>query len=114
MKISLLDDLGAPAAVALVNIVTKAKAPDWNDKAHYIMTAVGYGAALLGFGGGFLKNIGVASLSGTADHIYTWAKGGVASKVSGSRLAYVPTGPVRQPVQRSYQPEFTTVAPHAF
>jgi hypothetical protein len=110
MKISLLDDLGAPAAVALVNIVTKAKAPDWNDKAHYIMTAVGYGAALLGFGGGFLKNIGVASLSGTADHIYTWAKGGVASKV-----AYRPVAtPARAPVSRSYQPEFHSAGSHVF
>lgn len=110
MKISLLDDLGAPAAVALVNVVTKEKAPDWNDKAHYIMTAVGYGCALFGVGGGFLKNIGVASLSGTVDHIYTWAKGGVASKV-----AYRPVAtPTRAPVQRSYQPEFEAVAPHAF
>lgn len=116
MKISLLDDVGAPAAVALVNIVTKAKAPDWNDKAHYIMTAIGYGGgAFLGGGlGSFLKNIGVASLSGTADHIYTWAKGGVASQVSGNRLAYHPAPAARAPVSRSYQPEFAPTGAHAF
>jgi hypothetical protein len=68
----------------------------------------------MGFGGGFVKNLGVASLSGTVDHIYTRIKGGVSSKAP-ARMAYRPASmPVRQPVQRSYQPEFEAVAPHAF
>lgn len=110
-KIKVIEDLGAPAAVAIVNIVTKEVAPEWNEWGHYIMTAIGYGAALLGFGGEFVKNIGVASLSGTVDHIYTRVKGGVSR--APSRMAYRPAA-VHQPVQRTYQPEFEPVAPSAF
>ena len=118
-KINMIEDLGAPAAVAVVNIVTKEVAPDWNEWAHYIMTAAGYACGLLGVGGGFLKNLGVASLSGTVDHIYIRVKaasGGIPSRVPASKTAYrsIPASPVYQPVQRSYQPEFEAVAPHAF
>jgi len=114
--IKIVEDLGAPAAVALVNIVTKEVAPDWNEWGHYILTALGYGGAFLGFGGAFVKNLGVASLSGTVDHIYTRVKGGMTSRVPASRMAYrsIPASPVHQPVQRSYQSEFEAVAPHAF
>lgn len=113
-EIKIVEDLGAPAAVAVVNIITKEVAPDWNEWVHYILTAVGYGAALLGFGGTFVKNIGVASLSGTVDHIYNRVKGGVASKPM-SRTAYRPIpASVHQPVQRSYQTEFDKVSPYAY
>jgi len=113
-EIKIVEDVAAPATVALVNIVTKEVAPDWNEWGHYILTGLGYVGALMGFGGGYVKNLGVASLSGTVDHIYTRIKGGVTSKVAGSRLAYRPTpSPVRQPVQRSYQPEFEKVSPYA-
>lgn len=110
IRIKAVEDLGAPAAVSIVNIVTKEVAPDWNEWAHYIMTAIGYGCGLLGFGGTFAKNIGVASLSGTVDHIYNRVRGGVTSRAP-ARMTY---HPVRETVQRSYQPEFEAVAPHAF
>lgn len=114
--IKMVEDLGAPGAVALVNVITKEAAPEWNEWGHYIMTAVGYGAAFMGFGGAFLKNIGVASLSGTVDHIYTRVKGTTVSRAPSSRMAYrSASGPVRNPpVSRSYQPEFEAVTPHAF
>ena len=115
--IKMVEDLGAPGAVALVNIVTREAAPEWNEWGHYIMTAVGYGAAFMGFGGAFLKNIGVASFSGTVDHIYNRVKGTTVSRAPASRMSYrasAPGGPVRTGVQRSYQPEFEGVTPHAF
>jgi hypothetical protein len=109
-EIKVVEDLGAPALVATVNIVTKEVVPAYNEMAHYIMTAVGYGSALLGFGGAFVKNIGVASLSGTVDHIYNRVRGGVTSRVP-TRMAH---RAVAGSVQRSYQPEFEATAPHAF
>jgi hypothetical protein len=113
-EIKIVEDVAAPATVALVNIVTKEVAPDWNEWGHYILTGLGYVGALMGFGGGYVKNLGVASLSGTVDHIYNRVKGGVSSKVAGSRLAYRPaSSPVHQPVSRSYQPEFEKVSPYA-
>lgn len=118
MGIKMVEDLGAPGAVALMNVVTKEAAPDWNEWGHYIMTGIGYGAAFMGFGGVFLKNIGLASLSGTVGHIYNRVKATTPlTRAPASRMAYrsaSPGGSVRGPVQRSYQPEFEAVAPYAF
>lgn len=114
--IRMVDDLAAPGAVALMNVITKEAAPDWNEWGHYIMTAVGYGAAFMGFGGPFVKNIGLASLSGTVGHIYNRVKGATVTRAPASSMRYRASapGPVRTPVQRTYQPEFEAVAPHAF
>jgi len=114
--IKMVEDLAAPGAVALVNIVTKEAAPEWNEWAHYILTGVGYAAGFMGFGGGFVKNLGLASLSGTVDHIYNRVKGATVTRAPVSRMAYRarPAGPVQGPVQRTYQPEFEGVTPHAF
>lgn len=119
--IKMVEDLAAPGAVALVNIVTKEAAPEWNEWAHYILTGIGYAAGFMGFGGGFVKNLGLASLSGTVDHIYNRVKAaqvpeGASRRVPASKMAYRsrPSGPVQGPVQRTYQPEFEAVTPHAF
>lgn len=111
--INMVPDLAAPGAVALVNIVTKEAAPEWNEWAHYILTGIGYAAGFMGFGGGFVKNLGLASLSGTVDHIYNRVKGATVTRPA-SKMAYRarPAGPVQGPVQRTYQPEFESA--HAF
>ena len=115
MPIKMTEDLGAPVVVALANIVTKEVQPDWNEWAHYILTAVGYGAGFMNFGGNFVKNLGVASLSGTIDHIYTRVKSGTVTRSPAGRMNYRPVhAPVHAPVQRSYQPEFEAVTPSAF
>lgn len=118
MSIKIVEDVGAPATVAVVNLVTKELAPDWNEWAHYIMTALGYVGGFMGFGGGYVKNLGVASLSGTVDHIYTRVKGGVSSKVASptSRMGLrsIPTTPISRPVSRSYQNEFESAGAHVF
>lgn len=73
MAIKWASDLGAPAAVAVVNIGLKAmKKPEWTKWANGIMTVGGYAGAFLGFGGDFLKNIGIAALPSTANDIYDY------------------------------------------
>jgi hypothetical protein len=118
MPIKMIEDVGAPATVAVVSVITNELAPDWNEWAHYIMTGLGYIGGILGFGGGYVKNLGVASLDGTVQHIYTRVKGGVSSKASvptsKMTLRSIPTGPVNRPVQRSYQTEFETAGSKAF
>ncbi len=67
-NVKLVSDLGAPVVVAVVDLVTAtvttppvAGSPSWNSWASYAMTLLGYGAAFLGYGGDFVKNIGIAS-----------------------------------------------------
>jgi len=71
MAIRVVDDVGAPLVVTVVDLVTQTSAPTWNSWANYAMTAVGYGAAFLGYGGQFTKNIGIASLPKTAELLYS-------------------------------------------
>lgn len=78
-------DLGAPAAVTAVDLVTKSVVGGkYNEIADYIMTGGGYLAALLGYGGDFVKNIGIASMPLTAQKVYERIRGamGVSNRVS--------------------------------
>lgn len=68
--IRIVDDVGAPAVVTIIDLVTQASAPTWNSWANYGMTAIGYGAAFLNYGGDFVKNIGIASLPKTLELLY--------------------------------------------
>ncbi len=70
MGIRIVDDVGAPVVVTVVDLVTQASAPTWNSWANYGMTAIGYGAAFLNYGGDFVKNIGIASLPKTLELLY--------------------------------------------
>jgi hypothetical protein len=117
MPIKIVEDVGAPLAVTAVDILTLEMAPDWNEYAAYILTGVGYITAFMNLraGGEFLKNVGIASLPLTARHIYDRVKGVPTTRratVGASRMALQPIS--RQPVQRSYQPEFEKVSPYAF
>lgn len=115
MAVRLVEDLGSPAAVAVVNIVTKEVAPDWNEWAHYLLTAGGYLGGFLRFGGDFVKNLGIASLSGSTGHIYDRVRGGVTKKTMPVhfRPASRPAAPLG-PVQRQYEPEFKSTGASAF
>ena len=113
-------DLAAPGAVVAIDLITLEMAPEYNKTASYVMTAVGYGAALLGIGGGalpFLKNMGVASLPLTARNIYEYVKaqsGTARRATSTSRMALRPVSQHASPVSRQYQPEFEGAGSHAF
>ena len=107
MSIRMVEDLGAPIAVSAVNILTKEVAPDWNEWAHYAMTGAGYLGGFMKFGGDFVKQIGVASLSGTLDHVYNRVKGGATRKVAGGRLAFRPAAYAG--IRQTVVPEFENV-----
>ena len=113
----IVEDVGAPLAVTAVDILTTEMAPDWNEWSSYILTGVGYlaGFFMPGKWTPFLTNIGVASLPLTARHIYGRVKGAPATRratASTSRMALRPLS--SRPIERSYQPEFGPVGPHAF
>lgn len=83
MAIRVVSDVGAPLAVAAVNIASRSSIPDYHDYIVYGMTGLGYIAAWMGWGGDFVKQMAVSSLPLTADKIYERVTGGVGA----SRLA---------------------------
>jgi hypothetical protein len=104
----MVPDVAAPLTVSAVNIVSRTTMPEWHDMIVYAMTALGYGADLLRFGGDYMKNIGVSSLPLTVDKLYERIKGQPVTRPAQAVRR------VAQPIRRSYQPEFETVSPHAF
>lgn len=86
-KIDIIPDVGAPLAVTAVNIIGRTSMPDYHDWLVYGMTAVGYVGAFMGWGGDFVKQVGVSSLPITADKIYERVKGGTVSSRGVRRVA---------------------------
>jgi hypothetical protein len=117
MSIRLVEDVGAPAAVTAIDMLTLEMAPAYNEIASYVMTGAGYlaGFFLKGKVADFMTSMGVASLPLTARAIRERVKQPVSQRVGTSRLVLqhrpANTG---SPVTRSYQPEFETVGPYAF
>ena len=70
MAIKIGPDVGAPLAVAAVDLVTETIWPRYSAWFTYGMTIVGYVSGWAGWGGDTLKNVGVASLPLTAKRIY--------------------------------------------
>ena len=92
MAIRIASDVGAPLTVAAVNIATRSVFPVQHDWFIYGMTGLGYVAAWMGWGGDFVKNIGVSSLPLTADKIYDRVVGGatVSKRLSMSKVSRYP------------------------
>lgn len=90
--IRVVPDVGAPLAVAAVNIATRTAFPVQHDWFIYGMTAIGYVAGWMGWGGDFVKQIGVSSLPLTADKIYDRVAGGapVSRRLSMSKVSRYP------------------------
>ena len=106
MAINWLDDLGAPAVVIAArlgtrnNTTTKILGQPLSSALSYGLTVVGYGSALMNWGGrygGFLKNIGIASLPTTAESLYDKFKSTPAPATAArvSRLSRYP-GPTSE------------------
>jgi hypothetical protein len=112
--IRIVEDVGAPATVIAVDMITLELAPQANEWVAYGLTALGYLGAMFRFGGEYVKNIGVASLPLTARHLRDRIKTPMTQRVSGgaARLALQHRS-AGAPVSRSYQPEFENVAPYA-
>lgn len=87
MAIKLVPDLGAPVVVFGIDQVAKRTIPEWSEWVVYAETLAGYLAGWMGWGGDFVKNIGVASLPASLNQITERVAGGAGSKGS-SRLAF--------------------------
>ena len=94
MAIRPLDDLGAPALVALADIVTSEKKPTWNRPIGIGLSLVGYiVGGVMNVGGNFLKQMGVGSFNWAVASLYAYTKevtptrvtsrAGVRNRVSG-------------------------------
>ncbi len=59
--LKLVEDVGAPVAVIAVDMLTDSVAPKYNEWANYGVTVLGYAGAVMGWGGGFVKNLGIAA-----------------------------------------------------
>lgn len=70
MAIRMMEDVGAPLVVTAVNIVGRTTFPTYHDWVIYGMTALGYVGGWMGWGGDFVKQMGVASLPLSADKLY--------------------------------------------
>ncbi len=107
MAINMVPDIGSPLTVVAVDLVAESFIPAQAEWADYAMTIGGYLAAFMGWGGDYIKNIGVASAPLTARKIYDRVRGAApVSRIAKNR--------VRERVTRSYQPEFEGAGSNAF
>lgn len=102
MAIRVVEDVGAPLAVVGVDLITETAAPAWNEWIAYLAAAGGYLGAVMGWGGPFLKNVGIASLPWAAKKLYTRVRGGVTG--SPSRLQFKRSGVSRYPATAEKSP----------
>ena len=70
MAIRIVPDVGAPLTVTAIDLIGESVMPKYSNWITYGMTLVGYGAGFMGWGGDFIKNIGVSSMPLTAKRIY--------------------------------------------
>jgi hypothetical protein len=105
VALKLLPDLGAPLAVTAVDLATEAMVPNYNEWIVYGLTVLGYVGGWLGWGGEFMKNVGIASLPLAAKKVYSRVRGatGASSRLTMRRVA-VPVG--RYPTE-PFQPAFS-------
>jgi hypothetical protein len=94
--IRIVDDVVAPAVVAGVDILLDKTKPTWNQPVGIALSAAGYIlGGVMGIGGNFMKNIGIASAPWAFESIYHYIAGGThaAARASG-RLAMRPAARV--------------------
>ena len=74
MAIKWVEDLGAPAVVAVVDVLTTEQKPTWNRPVGIALAATGYLLSWMGWGGGFTKNLGIAAAPWAFESIYQYIK----------------------------------------
>lgn len=80
---NMANDFGAPVFVTACDIVTSEKKPTWNKTFGIAMSAACYLGNIMGKGGTFVKNVGIASAPWALGSIYEIVKGnGVSMPVS--------------------------------
>lgn len=107
MRINLVNDVGAPLAVTAVDLITETTVPQYNEWAAYLLAVGGYAGSMMGYGGEFVKNVGIASMPWAAKKVYDRVK---AMTGGTSRLALrrVSTPVSRYPAP-SYNDEFAGI-----
>lgn len=99
MAIKIVPDVVAPLTVAAVDIVVEQVAPGYSKWATGAMALGGYLGAFFGFGGDFVKNVGIAALPTFGKNLYNYFKGSTgASRVVRTQMFQ------RVPVSRSAAP----------
>jgi len=82
-----VEDLGAPGLVAIADIATSEQKPTWNRPLGIGLAALGYVAGgVLGMGGNFLKNVGIAAAPWAFESIYLYIKEARAGEGASARL----------------------------
>ena len=69
MGIRMVEDIGAPLAVTAIDLIVEKTKPEWNTWASYIVAVGSYVGAWMGWGGPFVKNMGIASFPWAAKNI---------------------------------------------
>ncbi len=97
MALRPISDLGAPAVVALLDIATSEKKPNWNRPLGIIVSLAGYvtGAVARGGMGEFAKQMGVGSFSWAIGSLYAYTK-----EVTPMRVTDIVRSPVSNKVGR--------------
>ena len=113
MAIRVMDDLGAPAVVFAVNKIIDTQKPTWERPVGIGLAAAGYIlGGVMGIGGNFMKNVGIAAAPWAFEGIYSYIKESTAPVTplggrTSSRLSMRPASRASvEGIARSYQPEF--------
>lgn len=113
MAIKFVSDLGAPLLVTAIDIGVDMTAPGYSKWATGILAVGGYLGAFTGWGGDFVKNVGIAALPAAAKNIYDWARGGTPVTNRASRgLSFHRTSSRAQGIGQTVKPGFENVEIH--
>jgi hypothetical protein len=90
------EDLGAPGVIAVADIATSELKPTWNRPLGIGLATLGYVAGgVLGMGGAFLKNLGIAAAPWAFESIYLYIKESMEQPVA-TRLRETAANPSAQ------------------
>ena len=107
MRINHVNDVGAPLAVTAVELITETTVPQYNEWAAYLLAIGGYAGSMMGYGGDFVKNVGIASMPWAAKKVYDRVKSmtGGTSRLALRRVA----APITRYPAPSYNDEFAGI-----
>jgi len=116
--IKFVEDVVPIGVVAAADIITTEKQPTWNRPLGIGLALAGYIlGGVMGIGGGFVKNLGIASGAWGIESAYEYIKEAsapVSRQVVQQRLQMQPASRAPHSISRAYQPEFEQAGAHAF
>jgi hypothetical protein len=115
--IRIVEDVVPVGVVAAADIITSEKQPTWNRPLGIGLAVAGYVlGGVMGIGGGFLKNLGIASGAWGIESIYEYireASSPVTRQPVQQRLKTQPGARSLGPISRQYQEEFSKSGSYA-